>query len=251
MTADLLGEFRFRVAGTDQVRAAARRIADRFRQVCDSVREDPFTLRPRALWFVGKAIAVVYIAAAFFWFLGGPLIYVAAGLCILGCAYALSQYVLYGRLFDPLFKAAEGLNIMGEMEPVEKADRQIVLVGHHDSPCIFSFLERAPSLAFVRLLSGILAYTFLSISVLVAALSLLVARVPVAFEGALFWLTLAGLPFAVQLFFLMSAKSSPGAGDDLNAVSMAREIAGHTSRDTVDRLEPAAVEAVLDVAISG
>jgi Zn-dependent M28 family amino/carboxypeptidase len=39
------------------------------------------------------------------------------------------------------------------------------------------------------------------------------------------WITLAGLPFALQLFFMMSSSSSPGAGDNLNSTSMVATIA--------------------------
>jgi Zn-dependent M28 family amino/carboxypeptidase len=40
-------------------------------------------------------------------------------------------------------------------------------------------------------------------------------------------LTLAGLPFALQLFFMMGSAKSPGAGDNLNATSLAAALGSH------------------------
>jgi aminopeptidase YwaD len=227
VTSDLLARYRFRIAGTDECRAAADLVAQRFRVSCDSVMEEAFTLHPHALWWLGKSVSIAYVAAAACWLVGGRWTFAAAALCLTGFAYGLSQYVLYARLFDPLFPGAAGCNVRGVMEPDGPADRQVVLVAHHDGPYIFSFLERHPRLAFIRFLLAMLAFVFLTVCCVVAAVRLAATGVALPCSGTLFWLTAAGLPFAAQLFVMMSGSPSPGAGDDLNGVSAIAACAEH------------------------
>jgi hypothetical protein len=225
MTERLLQKYRYRIAGTPECRQAAHEIADHFRKSCDSVQEEAFLLHPKALWYVGKAVAVIYFLAAVFDTLGGYFLYLGAFLCLLGLAYGLAQYVFYGRLFDRAFKSAGGCNVIGSLEPSDVATRQVVLIGHHDSPFIFSFLERFQSIAFIRFLLGMLSYTWLCVYSFTASVQQLLSGGLQAPTGIPLWITVAGLPFALQLFFMISSAPSPGAGDNLNSTFMAASIA--------------------------
>ncbi len=225
MTERLLQKYRYRIAGTPECRDAAHEIADQFRKCCDSVKEEAFLLHPKALWFVGKAIALTYPLAAVFNILGGYFLYLGAFLCLLGLSYALVQYVFYGRFFDRVFKSAEGCNVIGSLEPINVVTQQVVLIGHHDSPFIFSFLERFQSLAFIRFLLGMLSYAWICIYSFKAGVQQLIFSGHQTLTGIPFWITVAGLPFALQLFFMMSKVPSPGAGDNLNSISMVASIA--------------------------
>ena len=225
MTKRLLQKYRYRLAGSEECRQAAHEIADTLRKSCDSIEEEGFTLHPKALWFVGRAIAVIYLLAALFAILGGYFIYIGAFLCLLGLCYSLVQYVFYGRFFDRVFKSAGGCNVIGSLEPGDVARQQIVLVGHHDSPFIFSFLERFQSIAFIRFLLGMLSFVWLCAFSFTASVQQLLSGGHHAATGIAFWLTIAGLPCALQLFFMMSSKPSPGAGDNLNSTSILATIA--------------------------
>jgi aminopeptidase YwaD len=225
MTAQLLQKYRYRIAGTPECRDAAHEIANCFRKSCDSVEEETFLLHPKALWFVGKAIAIIYLFAAVFIILGGYFLYLGAFLCLLGFSYALVQYVFYGRFFDRIFRSAEGCNVIGSLEPSNVVTQQVVLIGHHDSPFIFSFLERFQSLAFIRFLLGMLSYAWICIYSFSASVHQLVSGGHQSPTGISFWITVAGLPFALQLFFMMSKVPSPGAGDNLNSTFMIASIA--------------------------
>ncbi len=215
----LLRKHRYRIAGTAECREAAHEVAESLGRCCDGVREETFALHPMALWYVGKAVAVNYLLTLVLLLLGGYLTWVGAFLCMVGLAYSLSQYVFYLELFDTAFPAAVGCNVAGVLEPERDARRQIVLVGHHDSPFIFSFLERFPAIAFVRFLLAMLAYAWICGYSVAACIGGYpgVFRAPM---GIPLWLSIAGLPFALQLYVMMASAKSPGAGDNLNGTSM-------------------------------
>ena len=226
-TERLLQKYRYRIAGTPECRQAAHEIADHFRESCDTVQEEVFLLHPQALWYVGKAVAVNYLLTAVFLALGGYFCFLGAFLCLLGLSYALVQYVFYGTLFDRAFKSAGGCNVVGSLKPTDVVKQQIVLVGHHDSPFIFSFLERFQRIAFIRFLLGILSYAWLCLYSFAASAQQLLPHGPQVPTGIPLWITIVGLPFALQLFFMMSSSRSPGAGDNLNSTSMVGAIAQH------------------------
>jgi hypothetical protein len=184
-----------------------------------------FTLHPKALWYLGKALATIYLISAIFVILGGYFVYIGWFFCLIGFAYGLSQYVFYGRLFDPLFKSGGGCNVVGTLEPAAAVEQQVVLVGHHDSPYIFSFLERFQGIAFIRFLLGMISYLWLcTYSTLLSVLQIS-SKETQSGKGAFLWITVVGLLFTTQLFFMMSRKLSPGAGDNLNSTSMGTIIA--------------------------
>jgi aminopeptidase YwaD len=225
MTERLLQKYRYRIAGTPECRNAAHEIADHLRESCDNVEEESFRLHPKALWYVGKAVAMIYLFGMVCVALGGYFLYLGTLLCLLGLVYSLVQYVFYGRLFDRAFKSAEGCNVAGYLEPTDAITQQVVLVSHHDSPFIFTFLERFQSIAYIRFLLAMLAYAWLCLySLTISMQQLLSGRLQVS-TGVPLWITIAGLPFAFQLFFMMSHVSSPGAGDNLNSTSMVISIA--------------------------
>ena len=200
-------------------------MAERLRGCCDKVSEETFELHPMALWYVGKVVAVTYLLTLVLLFLGGHCAMAGAFLCLIGLAYSLSQYVFYLELFDGVFPAAIGCNVVGRLEPERTARQQIVLVAHHDSPFIFSFLERFQGMAFIRFLLAMLAFAWLCGYSVVAGLG--------GFPGGLsapLWISIAGLPFAFQLYFMMSTAKSPGAGDNLNGSSMIADL-GEYFRD--------------------
>ncbi|MCX7030437.1 MAG: M28 family peptidase [Spirochaetes bacterium] len=176
-------------------------------------------LHPLALWYVGKAVAANYLLTLVLLFLGGSFNYAGASLCIIGLAYSLSQYVFYLGVFDRAFASSLGCNVVGSLEPERAAKQQIVLVGHHDSPFIFNFLERFQGMAFIRFLLRMLAYAWLCVYSVVASIRHSPGGI-LAPMGIPLWIAIAGLPFALQLFFMMGKAKSPGAGDNLNSTSM-------------------------------
>ena len=139
------------------------------------------------------------------------------------CAWSVSPTAFRStsstaRLFDKVFPAAVGCNVAGSLEPERDVQQQIVLVGHHDSPFIFTFLERFQGIAFIRFL---LANGWPTRGSAGTASRRALSRYPgvtARADGhpARGW-RFAGLPFALQLYFMMGKAKSPGAGDNLNA----------------------------------
>jgi aminopeptidase YwaD len=223
-TRRILGQFQFRIAGTEECREASRAVSEHLVLHCTKVREESFTLHPRALWWLGRVMAVIAVAAAALPFIAGPAgAYAAAALTLLGIVYGVSQYVFYGTLFDGLFRSAVGVNVAGRIDPVGEVERQVVVVAHHDSPYIFSFLERFPWIAFPRFILAMAGYLG------VAACSLIMAVRVAADLGvpapAVPWISCGCALVAAQLFVMMSSRRSPGAGDNLNSSSMLAEVA--------------------------
>jgi hypothetical protein len=227
MTQGILDRHRYRVAGTVECRQAAHEIAEALQTSCDNCQEESFTLHPKALWYLGRVIAVIYLLSTVFVTLGGYFTYAGCLLCLIGFLYGLSQYVFYWKLFDPLFKSADGCNVVGTLEPTGTVEQQVVLVGHHDSPYVFSFLERFQRIAYIRFLLGMASFIWICVySVLLSIRQLSFKQLHSA-GGTPLWITVVGLLFALQLFFMMSKRKSPGAGDNLNSTSMNAGIAGY------------------------
>jgi aminopeptidase YwaD len=233
MTKRLLIRDRYRLAGTAECRHAAQEIAETLKGSCDSIQEESFILHPKALWSLGRVIAIIYSVSAVLVILGGYFVYAGCLLCLAGLTYGLSQYVFYGQLFDPLFKSAEGCNVVGVLEPIATVERQVIVVGHHDSPYIFNFLERFQKVAFLRFLLGMASFIWLCIYSVLLSIEQLSLKELRSAEGAPLWITSLGLIFALQLFFMMGRKPSPGAGDNLNSTSMNAQIAKYFKEERV------------------
>jgi aminopeptidase YwaD len=220
-TDSLIGTCGPRIPGTEGSVTAAREIARHMRSFCDRVTEDSFTMHPNSLFHIGRIVGAAYVIALILLRVGGICVYIASLFCLLAAAYALIHYFFYGTAFDAFFKKKPGCNAVGMLEPAGEVRRQIVVSGHHDSPYVFNFLTRFASLAGIRFFLAMLFYVFL------AALSLYGAFQSATMDR--FWriggvplvLALAGLLFTVPLFFFISTKASPGAGDNLNGSSIA------------------------------
>jgi aminopeptidase YwaD len=227
LTQSLLDAYPARIAGTDQCLAAGRRIAALLRAACDNVAEEGFAMHPGSLWNTGKVVAVAYAAAVLLLAAGGPFVYGAVLVCWLGLIYAVTHYVLCGRLFDGLFPRVQGCNVAGVIEPAGRVKQQILLVGHHDSPYALSFLLRFQKWASLRLLLAVGAYLLLTLASMAAwAGQALGAGSGLPREAYLIGAAI-GLVFVGPLYFLVTGIPSPGAGDNLNACAMAIKIAEH------------------------
>ncbi len=226
-TGQLIEEYPGRGAGTDACRDAAHDIATQLQAACDTVREEPFVLRPRALWWVPRTIAVLYLLGTVLAALAGPWLYAGAVLCLAGLVYGIVQYLLFSPFFDPLFGSAGGCNVVGALEPSEAVRRQVLLVGHHDAAFVFNFLEYFQSVAKILMLLGMLFYLWLCGYSVVASVVQLVSGQALHLAGVPLWITLVGLLFTPALFFLMSSAWCPGAADNLNSTSMILALAAH------------------------
>jgi aminopeptidase YwaD len=223
-TRSLLDKHGPRPTGTRSCLSAADDIADALRQTCDSVQQESFTLHPGAVFMMGRIVALSYIAAAILLVLGGAFSYAAAVLCLAVILYVWTGYVRCGTFFDSLFKQVQGCNVTGIIEPAGEVRRQVLIAGHHDSPYIFNFLAHYEKWAGLRFLLGAVSYLYIAVVSIAGSIFNLFYGIW-ALRGIGLVIAIAGLVFAFPLYFFISRKPSPGAGDNLNASSMAVQIA--------------------------
>ena len=223
MTSSLISKYPSRITGTKGSAGAADAIMQTMKEFCNTVSLEAFPLHPGSLFNIGRIISIVYLLSIILLYVGGSYVYVSLVLCVIALVYAFIHYFLFGQFFDKLFKKRTGLNAIGILEPSDEVKQQFVLTGHHDSPHVFSFFTYLKPLAGIRFLLGIIFYLFITVLSLIAAVST-VLHSDWHLEGALMVLSLTGLLFSLPLFFFISTKVSPGAGDNLNGSSIALHV---------------------------
>jgi hypothetical protein len=140
----------------------------------------------------------------------------------------ICQFGFYRHLGDALFPRRTGTNVEAVIEPAGKAERELILSGHHDSaPVARIFSGPFGALYPVAIIAP---YLFFGVE-----LVLLLVRLSGSAEAAARpWVLpflVAGLPFVAGYFFLVALRhGSPGAGDNLVSsimmVRLGKDIAG-------------------------
>jgi aminopeptidase YwaD len=225
ITSEVIGAHGPRVSGSEGNRKARAALAAMLGKSCDTVREEPFTIRPASLFSIGKIFAAAYLAGAASLLSGKALVLGFGFLAmVFGTVFFAAQFILFLDTFDCLFKGADAANIIGTIEPKSPATRQVVVVGHHDSAPIYPFHERAPLLFPIRLFVPVALYLFCLAALAFGLGSALSggAATPVWEK----WTAALGLAFVLPLYGYMSKRGSPGAGDDLIACAIGLELAG-------------------------
>jgi hypothetical protein len=224
LTGRLVDRFGPRIFGSESCARAADEIATELGRHCDNVRKERFSARPGAFWHSFRVGAVAYIAGTILLVIGGYWIYLSI-FCFLIILLEIVNFIFYSHLFDPFFSRVEGTNVIGVVEPAGPAAQQILVVGHHDSTYIYTYLAHLRKLYVFRIGAAYLFSLFgFCISLLFSVYRLVYQSEP-AYADALLIALLAGLFFMVPVFFYMGRKGSPGAGDNLAACAMGIKIA--------------------------
>jgi aminopeptidase YwaD len=226
LTADIIGRFGPRISGTESNRAARGELFARLGEVCPGARREGFTIHPGSLYSIGKIFAVSYLAGVVASFLDGAVVSaLALALMALCSAYFASQFILYEDAFDPLFAKAEGENLVGVVEPTGRVERQVVLVGHHDSAPICPFHERAAIVYPIRLFLPVALYA-ICMGVLAVRFAGLVSGAAAPTPDWARWLLGLGIAAVAPMYGFMSRRGSPGASDNLIGCGIALQVAG-------------------------
>lgn len=216
-----------RIAGMKGSQTAAHEIARHMRAFCDKVDEEDFAIYPGSLFNIGRIVSLAYLCSVPLLCLGGIWTYLSAALCLAAFIYAFIHYFLYGHFFDKLFKKQTGINAVGIIEPARDVKQQIIVCGHHDSPYIFNFLSRFEKLAGVRFLLAMLFFIYITVLSMIASFFQLFLHAVWYLDGVPLIAAITGLLFVIPLFFFISNKASPGAGDNLNGSSIALHIGNY------------------------
>lgn len=162
-----------------------------------------------------KVLAVGYLVAAAFFFIGGWGILASAALFILGMAYFVNMFAFLGRFFDPLFMKKPGANVVGTMEPAADVRQAIVFCAHHDSSPVCNFFEKFPGAYAFRTLLPVLFYLVATVGSIIASASVFSGAGAWAGFPALRIVLAVGLVFVVPVFWYFGREASPGASDNL------------------------------------
>jgi len=196
------------IGGTGS-RPAADHIATRMRTALGSeaaIAEEIFCCRPDGfLGWIKPAVVFYVLGGILFW--TGYLTAAGLALTVPGLL-AIFRLICYCPATDVFFPKRPGYNVVGVLEPQEEVRRQVVLCGHHDAAHIFNFLEYCPRaypwLARAAMVLGLLAW---------AVTWLVVFRIA-AFEFAAIAVGLGAIAI-LPLWFFVSSRITPGAGDNL------------------------------------
>jgi aminopeptidase YwaD len=222
-TARIIEEFGPRLCGTDSCKKSAYRIKGEMERYCDSSGIEEFDVRPKAFLGFLKASVILYLASSLLLFFG-YLIPAALGYT-LAVVMTITQFVFYLELFDPFYKKKKGCNVYGVIEPEGEVKQQILISGHHDSAHIFNFFTRFRRLYRIRIILGFLP---VDLAFILAWCWVIMhygfGFVPV-FADIFRYGSLIAIIFTGQLYFFISSKGSPGAGDNLIASAIALKTA--------------------------
>jgi aminopeptidase YwaD len=211
-----------RLPGSASCLKVAERLAERCRDFADSVRVDTIRINPDSFYAYTKILPVSYLIGLFALLPVGlfaliPIFGLVFGVVMMSC-----QFGLYLHFGDTLFSAKTGKNIEAVIEPVEEAQRELIISGHHDSAPVARIFSGPFSRLYAVAILAPYLFFFVELAVLVSRLTGLPAWLTDAWPLPVL---LAGLPIIAGYFFLVALKrGSPGAGDNLIASVLAARI---------------------------
>ncbi len=211
----LLEECHPRLPGSPGCRRAAEGLRDGFAEACDQAYLEEFTQHPASFFTMNRVLASLYLLAGGLFFLGGPGHAASALAFTLGTLFFVNEFVVLGRLFDPLFPSRPGANVVGVMEPVSDIRRQIVLVAHHDATPVCNFLENHPRAYSYRMVLPIVFHLAANVGAILTAAGPLGGLPVGGLSAAVEIVILAGCVFIIPLFWYFGRTASPGASDNL------------------------------------
>jgi aminopeptidase YwaD len=221
LTQSVLEKFPFRVSGSQACLDAGHHLAEILREHCDEVFEEPFEVRPGSLENIGRVTSVAYILSAPLLLIGDVYVYFSAVLSLIGLVYALNGYVFFGRWFTFLFRKKKGCNVSGIIEPSGQVKQQILMAGHHDTAYVITYVQHLQKLASFRIICAFAAYVLLTVSSIVTSIEHWISGTYWIPYWIYVVIVIAGSVFLIPLFFVISRKISPGAGDNMIACTMA------------------------------
>ena len=171
-----------------------------------TVAEEIFSCRPDGfLGWIKPAVLCYMLGGILCW--TGYLTAAGLALTVPGLLTVL-RLICYCPATDVFFPRRQGYNVVGVLEPQEEVQRQIILCGHHDAAHIFNFLEYCPRaypwLARAAMALGLTAWSGTWLAVFQVA----------SFEFAAIAVGLGAVAI-LPLWFFVSSRITPGAGDNL------------------------------------
>ena len=170
-------------------------------------------------------MTISYVIALISLWFGGAGNYLAALIMVFVSIATLFEFVFYKEFLDSVFNKTEGRNIIGRIDPAGEVNQTLIFSAHYDSPYVFHYLQNIQKNYIIIVTMTLLFYFFgllLSISAMLFQIfssELYICR--------LSWLIgmEVGLIFILPYYFFITDEVSPGAGDNLIAVSILLHLA--------------------------
>lgn len=206
-----------RLAGSEASRLCADELAREANSVADSVVSADFAVRPGAFLGFIRLLVVLYALGV----IALPFAASASAfLSSVGIAVLVLEFFLYREPLDPFFPRRVGRNVHAVLEPSGRAERQLIVSGHHDSARVFNFYIDRPERYAARVYGGMGSFgAFWLASLSLAALG---AGQPARIVASV--LFAVGFALVAPLWRFAGKDGTPGAGDNLVASAVALEI---------------------------
>lgn len=216
-TGRVIDECGARLAGSDSCKKAAHIIMSEMRKYCDCVKIEAFDVYPESFLGFFKITVVIY-------FLSSLLIFfdyiIAAAIGFLLIVFiVLSKSIFYWEIFDSFYRKMQGNNVVGSIEPAGNVKQQIILSAHHDSAYEFRFLAQHQRVYPLRILLSFLTVLTVFILSWIWVFYRLATGIDPAFGLYFRYAVFTGLIFVGPMYFFISKKGTPGAGDNMIATA--------------------------------
>jgi hypothetical protein len=213
---DVISRFGGRYFGSEQEKKAQYYTAEVLKKYCDKVDVEEFQSPLEAHFQALKIFCVLYVIVLVQIRID---IRIAAVLGILNTILFLGHFVTYRHWLDFLFPNKPSWNVIGDVEPMEKATSTIIIAGHMDSVKEFKWWYRLKQTgAVLSVIAGI------QISLL-GLYALLAVFITAAWFSYIWWLFLLLTPVLIVFYDMHGKEVVDGASDNLSGVAVAVEMA--------------------------
>ena len=250
-TENIVDETGTRLTGTDGCRKASERIYQQMKEVCNEVKHQDFIHHRDAFLSIVKLMAVSYIIALGGLWLGGISNYLSAGVIVFVSISTLFEFVFYKEFLDSFFSETNSRNIIGRVKPKEEVHQTLIFSAHYDSPYVFHYLQNFQKYYIPIIFMTLMFYSFGLLLSVSAAINQSLSPDP--FVLGIFWKTTMslGLIFIIPYYFFTTDEVSPGAGDNLIAVSILLKLAEYFKKRENSLINTGLVFLITDAEESG
>jgi hypothetical protein len=219
---------------SESEKKAAELIAGELKACCDSVRIEKFFAHPgeNLFWMKVSSVLIFFSAAAFFY---SPLLSFA--FFILSSLNFIVNGILAIRVYEHLFQKKGSQNVIGIKNPKGKAKKTIIFSAHHDSGFISPLFKN--SVFGMSLIKAGIIFSGIGAIAVISNLFISYLNFKIPFLQPLFFflfLVYFLLIFYITLFIRHPSRFSPGANDNLSAVSLILNIAKKSKKMDGTRL---------------
>ena len=224
-TKDLVERTGTRLTGTKGCKKASEIIFKSFKLVSHAIVKQNFIHNRDAFLSIPKVMSTGYSIAFILLWIGGFANYVSAFIMLLTFITLFFEFIYYKEFIDPLFKKTESTNIISRIKPKSEIKQTLIFSAHYDSPYVFHYLQNFPKKYILILTITMLFYFGMLVLSVIAATLQFQMETPFLYD--IFWKTVMaiGLIFIIPYYFFITNEVSPGAGDNLIAVSILYQLA--------------------------